>query len=50
MAEVVLIEDFRKKFIRPLIVSLGFSVIGEFLLLVVYGIILFPVPTVVLFL
>ena len=42
MPENVLIEDTRKLFIRPLIVSLGFSVIGEFLLLILYGIILFP--------
>jgi hypothetical protein len=37
-----LTEDARKMFIRPLIISLVFSVVGEFLLLVIYGIILFP--------
>jgi len=42
MPENALISDTRKIFIRPLIVSLGFSVIGEFLLLIIYGIILFP--------
>lgn len=38
----VLTEDARKMFIRPIIISLVFSVVGEFLLLVIYGIILFP--------
>jgi len=42
MPENVLIEDTRKLFIRPLIISLFFAVVGEFLLLVIYGIILFP--------
>ena len=42
MTEDVLIEDSRKKSNRTLIVSLCFSAIGEFLLFVVYGIILFP--------
>lgn len=42
MLENNLIEDARKMFIQPLIVSLGFSVIGEFILLIIYGIILFP--------
>ena len=38
----VLDEDARKLYIRPLIISLFFSVGGELLLLVIYGIILFP--------
>ena len=42
MPENVLIEDTRKLFIRPLIISLFFAVAGELLLLVIYGIILFP--------
>lgn len=42
MPENVLAEDARKLYIRPLIISLFFSVVGEFLLLVIYGIILFP--------
>ncbi len=42
MFENVPIEDTRKMFLRPVIVSLGFSVIGEFLLLIIYGILLFP--------
>ena len=42
MPENVLIEDTRKLFIRPLIISLFFAVVGEFLLLVIYGIMLFP--------
>lgn len=43
MFENVLIEDTRKMFLRPLILSLGFSVIGEFLLLIIYGILLFSI-------
>jgi hypothetical protein len=42
MTGYVLAENARKIFSRPLIVSLFFSVIGELLLLVLYGIILFP--------
>ena len=38
----VLAEDARKTYIRPLIISLLFSVGGELLLLVIYGIVLFP--------
>ena len=38
----VLAEDVRKMYIRPLIISLFFAVAGELLLLVIYGIILFP--------
>ena len=34
--------DIRSMYIRPLAYSLGVSIIGEFLLLVIYGIILFP--------
>jgi len=42
MPENVLDVDARKMFIQPLIISLLFSVGGEFLLLVIYGIVLFP--------
>jgi hypothetical protein len=42
MLENYLIKNARKMYIQPLMVSLGFSVIGEFLLLIIYGIILFP--------
>jgi len=38
-----LTEDARKMFIRPLIISLVFSMVGEFLLLVIYGIYCFLV-------
>jgi hypothetical protein len=38
----MLVMDTREMFIRPLIISLLFTVVGEFLLLVIYGIILFP--------
>ena len=34
--------DARKMYIRPLIISLFFAIVGELLLLVIYGIILFP--------
>ena len=37
-----LVDDARKMFLRPLIISLFFAVAGELLLLVIYGIILFP--------
>jgi len=37
-----LAADARKMFIRPLTISLYFAVVGEFLLLVIYGLILFP--------
>lgn len=37
-----LAADARKMFIRPVIISLFFAVVGEFLLLVIYGLILFP--------
>ena len=37
-----LAEDVRKMYVRPLIISLFFAVAGELLLLVIYGIILFP--------
>ena len=42
MAGNGLAEDTRKMFIRPLTISLFFSVVGEFLLFVIYGVILFP--------
>ena len=42
MYDNVLTEETRKMLIRPLIIGLVFSVIGELLLLVIYGIILFP--------
>ena len=42
MSENDIAEDSRKVYIRPLIASLFFAVAGEFLLLVIYGIILFP--------
>jgi hypothetical protein len=42
MPENILAEDVRKMYIRPLIISLFFSVAGELSLLVIYGIILFP--------
>jgi hypothetical protein len=42
MPENVLAEDARKLYIRPLTISLFFSVVGELLLLMIYGIILFP--------
>jgi hypothetical protein len=38
----MLVMDTREMFIRPLIISLLFTVVGEFLLLVIYGILLFP--------
>ena len=38
----VLAEEAHKLYIRPLIISLFFAVAGELLLLVIYGIILFP--------
>ena len=38
----VLAEDARKTYIRPLIISLFFSIVGELVLLVIYGIVLFP--------
>jgi hypothetical protein len=34
--------DARKMYIRPLIISLFFAIVGELSLLVIYGIILFP--------
>lgn len=42
MPENVLPDDARKMFSRPVIISLFFAVAGELLLLVIYGIILFP--------
>jgi hypothetical protein len=39
MSENDIAEDSRKVYIRPLIASLFFAVAGEFLLLVIYGII-----------
>lgn len=42
MDENNMLDDARNTYIRPLKVSLGFSVIGEFLFLIIYGIILFP--------
>jgi hypothetical protein len=38
----VLAEEAHKLYVRPLIISLFFAVAGELLLLVIYGIILFP--------
>jgi hypothetical protein len=38
----IMIDDTRKMFNRPVIVSLGFTVLGELFLLVIHGIILFP--------
>ena len=38
----VLAEDVRKLYIRPLIISLFFAVLGELVLFVLYGMILFP--------
>ena len=42
MSANALAEDARKIFIRPLIISLFFAVVGELVLLLIYGIILFP--------
>ena len=42
MPEYILVDDARKMLLRPLIISLFFTVAGELLLLVIYGIILFP--------
>ena len=42
MPEYILVDDARKMLLRPLIISLFFAVAGELLLLVIYGIILFP--------
>ena len=42
MSENAVAEEARKLYVRPLIVSLFFAVVGELLLLVIYGIILFP--------
>ena len=42
MSENAVAEEARKMYVRPLIVSLFFAVVGELLLLVIYGIILFP--------